>query len=146
MGLRIRGPRTLRSRRPRIRAHCRRRRSRTGSLEFESLRPGGLVGLEFESPVFLPRRLLNHSPSQSISGFISASSPSFSQSLFSFLFSLGSLCVISLFLPVSPFFFSTGSSQFSVFKTKILKTKTQNTQLFSYLCYITTLFQTKNTL
>jgi hypothetical protein len=42
MGPRIRGPRTLRSRGPRIRAHCRRRRSRTGSLEFESLRP--LVG------------------------------------------------------------------------------------------------------
>jgi hypothetical protein len=36
MGPLIREPRTLRSRRSRIRALCRQRRSRTGSLEFES--------------------------------------------------------------------------------------------------------------
>jgi hypothetical protein len=52
MGPRIREPRTLGSRRSRIRALSRRRRSRTVSLEFESLGPGGLGGLEFESSVF----------------------------------------------------------------------------------------------
>jgi hypothetical protein len=78
MGPRIREPRALGSRRSRIRALSSRRRSRTeprnlgsrrsriraissrrswtGSLEFESLGPGGLGGLEFESSVFHPRR------------------------------------------------------------------------------------------
>jgi hypothetical protein len=69
MGPRIREPRTLRSRRPRIRALCRQRRSRTGSLEFESLGLGGLGGLEFESSVFNlgdvgPEEFLGFKPGQ----------------------------------------------------------------------------------